>query len=133
MMKRTSKWIPVGRAAILLSMAVLYFNAYMLFTEIRRDVIYNNHSYGLEVLNDYFDEGNYYQIYEKTVQNKYSNQELAVDISQYEAFGQYYHNYVMARTHSDNSRYLALMNEAKQKITWKKVLNVIDMLEQELH
>ena len=132
-MKRTSKWIPVGRAAILLSMVVLYFNAYMLFTEIRREVIYNNHSYGLEVLNDYFDEGNYYQIYEKTVQNKYSNRELAVDISQYEAFGQYYHNYVMARTHTDNAEYLALMNEAKQKITWKKVLNVIDMLEQELH
>lgn len=132
-MKRTSKWIPVGRAAILLSMVVLYFNAYMLFTEIRREVIYNNHSYGLEVLNDYFDEGNYYQIYEKTVQNKYSNQELAVDISQYEAFGQYYHNYVMARTHTDNAEYLALMNEAKQKITWKKVLNVIEMLEQELH
>ncbi len=132
-MKRTSKWIPVGRAAILLSMVVLYFNAYMLFTEIRREVIYNNHSYGLEVLNDYFDEGNYYQIYEKTVQNKYSNQELAVDISQYEAFGQYYHNYVMARTHTENAEYLALMNEAKQKITWKKVLNVIDMLEQELH
>ena len=132
-MKRTSKWIPVGRAAILLSMVVLYFNAYMLFTEIRREVIYNNHSYGLEVLNDYFDEGNYYQIYEKTVQNKYSNQELAVDISQYEAFGQYYHNYVMARTHNENAEYLALMNEAKQKITWKKVLNVIDMLEQELH
>ena len=132
-MKRTSKWIPVGRAAILLSMVVLYFNAYMLFTEIRREVIYNNHSYGLEVLNDYFDEGNYYQIYEKTVQNKYSNQELAVDISQYEAFGQYYHNYVMARTHTDNAKYLALMNEAKQKITWKKVLNVIAMLEQELH
>lgn len=132
-MKRTSKWIPVGRAAILLSMVVLYFNAYMLFTEIRREVIYNNHSYGLEVLNDYFDEGNYYQIYEKTVQNKYSNQELAVDISQYEAFGQYYHNYVMARTHTENAEYLAIMNEAKQKITWKKVLNVIDMLEQELH
>ena len=132
-MKRTSKWIPVGRAAILLSMVVLYFNAYMLFTEIRREVIYNNHSYGLEVLNDYFDEGNYYQIYEKTVQNKYSNQELAVDVSQYEAFGQYYHNYVQARTHTDNAKFLALMNEAKQKITWKKVLNVIDMLEQELH
>ena len=123
----------MGRAAILLSLVVLYFNSYMLFTEIRREVIYNNHSYGLEVLNDYFDEGNYYQIYEKTVQNKYSNQELAVDISQYEAFGQYYHNYVMARTHTDNAEYLALMNEAKQKITWKKVLNVIDMLEQELH
>ncbi len=132
-MKRTSKWIPFGRVAILLSMAVLYINAYMLFTEIRRDVIYSDHSYGLEVLNDYFDEGNYYQIYEKTTENKYSKQELTVDISQYEAFGQYYHNYVMARTHSDNSRYLALMNEAKQNITWKKVLNVIDKLEQELH
>ena len=132
-MKRTSKWIPFGRVAILLSMVVLFINAYMLFTEIRRDVIYNDHSYGLEVLNDYFDEGNYYQIYEKTVENKYSNQELAVDVSQYEAFGQYYHNYVMARTHTDNAKYLALMNEAKQKITWKKILNVIDTLEKELH
>lgn len=130
-MKRTSKWLPAGRFAILLSLVILFFNAYTLFTEIRRTVIYNSRSYGLDVLNEYFDEGNYYEIYEKTVQNKYAGSQPEVDVSQYTAFGQYYHNYIMSRTHSDNAKYLERMKEAKKEITWKKILNVIEMLEQE--
>ena len=111
---------------------VLFFNAFSLFKEIRRDVIYNNRSYGLAVLNEYFDEGNYYEIYERTVENRYADDRLSVDVSQYEAFGQYYHNYMMARTHSDNQKYLSRMEEAKKQITWKKILNVIANLETEL-
>ena len=79
---KTSKWVPFGRVAILLFLVVLFFNAYSLFTEIRRDISYGSRSYGLDVLNEYFDEGNYYEIYEKTIENKYSDQELAVDVSQ---------------------------------------------------
>ena len=129
---KTSKWVPVARIAILLFLIVLFFNAFSLFKEIRRDVIYNNRSYGLAVLNEYFDEGNFYEIYERTVENRYADDRLSVDVSQYEAFGQYYHNYMMARTHSDNQKYLRRMEDAKKQITWKKILNVIADLETEL-
>ena len=129
---KNSKWVPFGRVAILLFLVVLFFNAYSLFTEIRRDISYGSRSYGLDVLNEYFDEGNYYEIYEKTIENKYSDQDLAVDVSQYEAFGRWYHYYVMARTHDDSSKYLRLMEEAKQQITWKKLRNTIAALEKEL-
>lgn len=131
-MMKTSKWVPVARIAIVLFLIVLFFNAFSLFKEIRRDVIYNNRSYGLAVLNEYFDEGNFYEIYERTVENRYADDRLSVDVSQYEAFGQYYHNYMMARTHSDNQKYLRRMEEAKKQITWKKILNVIADLETEL-
>lgn len=129
---KTSKWIHPARIAIFIFLIVLFFNAYSLFTEIRRDIMYHSRTYGLEVLNDYFDEGNYYEIYKKTIENKYSDQDFAVDVSQYAAFGQYYHYYVMARTHADSSRYLALMDEAKEQITWKKIKNVIETLENDL-
>ena len=129
---KTSKWVPVARIAIVLFLIVLFFNAFSLFKEIRRDVIYNNRSYGLAVLNEYFDEGNFYEIYERTVENRYADDRLSVDVSQYEAFGQYYHNYMMARTHSDNQKYLRRMEDAKKQITWKKILNVIADLETEL-
>jgi len=129
---KTSKWIPAARIAILLSLIALFFNAYSLFTEIRRTVAFNSRSYGLDVLNDYFDEGNYYQIYEKTIQNSYSDQKPAADASQYEAFGRYYHYYVMARTHTNNQRYLEYMEDARKQITWKKIRNVIAELERSL-
>ena len=129
---KTGKWMPAARAAILIVLAVLFFNAYSLFTEIRRTVIYNSRVYGLETLNTYFDEGDYYEIYQKTIENKYSDQKPAVDVSQYEAFGTFYHYYVMAKTHADNQKYRALMEEAKEAITWKKIRNVIETLEQDL-
>ena len=128
-----NRWVTLARILIIFFMLILYINAHTLFVDIKRDVTYGSRSYGLEALNADFDNGEYEQIYLRTLSNKYADDELSVDVSQYEAFGQYYHNYVMARTHTDNAKYLALMNEAKQKITWKKVLNVIDMLEQELH
>ena len=130
---KTSRWVPFGRVAILLFLVILFFNAYSLFTDIRRNIISSSRSYGLDVLNEYFEEGNYYEIYEKTIENKYSDEELAVDVSQYEAFGRCYHYYVMARTHTDNAKYLKLMEEEKQKITWKKLLNKMAELENELH
>ena len=129
---KKSKLVSFGRIAILFFLVVLFFNAYTLFTEIRRDISYSSRSYGLNVLNEYFDEGNYYEIYEKTIENKYSDQALTVDASQYEAFGRWYHYYVMARTHDDSSKYLKQMEEAKQQITWKKLLHVIETLEPEL-
>lgn len=131
-MKRNSKWIPAGRVMILLSLVILFFNAYSFFREVRRTMIYNSRTYGLEVLNDYFDSGNYYEIYMKTTQNRYSEKQPVVDVSQYEAFGQYYHNYIMARTHADNRKYLDRMKEARAKVTWKKILNQMDRLEAEL-
>ena len=54
---KTSKWIHPARIAIFIFLIVLFFNAYSLFTEIRRDIMYHSRTYGLEVLNDYFDEG----------------------------------------------------------------------------
>ena len=129
---KTSKWVPFGRVAILLFLVVLFFNAYSLFTEIRRDISYGSRSYGLDVLNEYFDEGNYYEIYEKTIENKYSDRQPEVDVSEYEAFGRWYHYYVMARTHAGNAKYLRQMEEAKQQITWKKLRNTIAALEKEL-
>ena len=129
---KTGKWIPAARFAVLFFLAVLFFNAYMLFAEIRRTVIYNSRCYGLEVLNEYFDSGDYYRVYEKTTENRYADQTPAVDVSQYEAFGRYYHSWMMAKTHADRERFLSDMEEAKQKITRKKIRNVIEQLEREL-
>ena len=132
-MKRNSKWIPAGRVMILLSLVILFFNAYSFFREVRRTMIYNSRTYGLEVLNDYFDSGNYYEIYMKTTQNRYSEKQPVVDVSQYEAFGRYYHAYTLARIYEDNGKYLTRMAEEKEKITWKKILTVIDELESEMN
>ena len=116
---------------ILIALIVLFFNAYLLFTSIRRTVIYNSRIYGLDTLNTYFDEGNYYEIYEKTIENKYTDREVSVDVSQYEAFGRYFHYYTLARMY-DDPKYLDLMESEKEKITWKKILNVIDELENDM-
>jgi hypothetical protein len=117
---------------IIVVMIILFINAFTLFTEIRRDISYQSRTYGLSVLNEYFDQGNYYSIYEKTIENKYSDQKPEIDVSQYAAFGQYYHSWVMARTHEDNAKYLSQMKEAKKQITWKKILDVIETLEKDL-
>ena len=129
---KTSKWIGFGRAVIILAVIILFINAYLLFTEIRKDVFYQSRTYGLSVLNEYFDQGNYYSIYEKTIENQYSEQKPEIDVSQYAAFGRYYHAYVMARTHEDNAEYLNQMKEAKKQITWKKIISVIETLEDDL-
>ena len=86
--------------------------------------------YGLADLDDSFNRGDYQRVYIETLHNKYASTKPQVDTSQYEAFGRYYHAYVQSRLHEDNAAYLQQMEEEKAHITWKKILNVIDLLEQ---
>ena len=130
-MKTKNRWIGFGRLLAVIFMIVLFINAFTLFKEIRRDVHYGSRSVGLSTLNDYFDAGDYQKIYECSIANKYSDEALYADVSQYEAFGRYYHAYVRARSMGDNEEYLREMEEEKAKITWKKILDVIDTLEKE--
>ena len=127
-----SKWVAAARAAIIFFMLVLLINCIALFTEIKRDISYDTRATGLSTLNDYFDAGEYQKIYVCAVENNYSDEELYADVSQYEAFGRYYHAYTLARIYDDNEKYLAEMEAEKANITWKKVLAVIDKLEKEL-
>lgn len=130
--KKGSKWIGFARIMALLLMLVLFINSFLLFREIRRDVMYGSRSTGLNTLNEYFDEGNYQKIYTAAVVNQFADDELAVDVSQYEAFGRYYHAYVRARSLEDNEEYLKEMEKEKAAITWKKILDVISVLEEDL-
>lgn len=127
-----SKWIGLARTTIVILILVLFANCLALFLEIKKDISYGSRSTGLSTLNDYFDAGEYQKIYNATVVNKYASDELAVDASQYEAFGRYYHAYTMARISEDNEKYLEQMKEEKAKISWKKILEVIDMLESQM-
>jgi hypothetical protein len=131
--RNKSKWIGFAKVMIFISIFILFLNALALFTEIKRDVLYGSRGYGLSVLNDYFDEGNYEKIYTSSIRNKYSDEKIEVDVSQYEAFGRYYHFYTQAMIHKDdNAWYLEQMRIEKEKITWKKILSVIEELEKEL-
>ena len=129
---KASKWIGVARVLALLFMLILFINAFTLFREIRRDVLYGSQSTGLQTMNEWFDEGNYHKIYTAAAVNRYADDELSVDVSQYEAFGRYYHAYVRARSLEDNAEYLKQMENEKSSISWKKILDVIDRLEAEL-
>ena len=53
-------------------------------------------------------------------------------MSQFEAFGRYYHAYVRARSLDDNERYRKEMEKEKAAISWKKILDVISVLEEDL-
>ena len=130
---RKSKWISLAKFLIVFFMIVLFINVLMFFREVKRDVIYGERSYGLSTLNDYFDNGEYQKVYQYSMNNKYANDELIVDASQYEAFGRYYRAYTLARIYDDNDVYLKRMAEEKEKITWKKILSVIESLENELN
>ena len=114
-------------------MIVLFINVLMFFREVKRDVNYGERSYGLSTLNDYFDNGEYQTVYQYSMNNKYANDKLIVDASQYEAFGRYYRAYTLARIYEDNDVYLKRMAEEKEKITWKKILSVIESLENEMN
>ena len=127
-----SKWIGFARILALVLMFILFINSFTLFKDIRRQVMYGSRSTGLSTLNDYFDEGNYQKIYTATVVNEYADDELSVDVSQYEAFGRYYHAYVMARSLEDNEKYRKEMEKEKAEISWKKILDVISVLEEDL-
>ena len=130
---KKSKWISFAKFLIFFFMIVLFINATMFFREVRRDVLYGSRSYGLDTLNEYFDNGEYQKVYYYTICNKYADDELSIDVSQYEAFGRYYRAYTLARIYEDNDVYLKRMAEEKEKITWKKILNVIGMLENEMN
>ena len=130
-----SKWAGLARVVIVFFILVLFLNCLALFVGIKRDMLYGARSTGLSTLNDYFDEGEYYKIYRSAVQNRFANDKLAVDASQYEAFERYYHAYILARAYEDgdNSEYLKVMEEEKSNISWKKILEVIDSLEAEMN
>ena len=64
--------------------------------------------------------------------NAYADDKLSVDVSQYEAFGRYYHAYVMARSLDGDDAYLKEMEKEKAGISWKKILDVISVLEEDL-
>ena len=127
-----SKWIGFARIMALLLMIVLFINSFVLFKDIRSYVMYGSKSTGLNTLNDYFDQGNYQKIYTAAVVNAYADDELSVDVSQFEAFGRYYHAYVRARSLDDNERYREEMEKEKAAISWKKILDVISVLEEDL-
>ena len=126
-----SKWLGFARVAIVLFTLILFMNCLALFIEIKRDVSYGSRSTGLSTLDEYFDSGDYQRIYNCAVTNKYADDELAVDASQYEAFGRYYHAYTMALISEDKGKYLEQMEKEKARISWKKILEVVDMLEAE--
>ncbi len=130
---KKSRWISFAKFLIVFFMIVLFINVLMFFREVKRDVNYGERSYGLSTLNDYFDNGEYQKVYQYSMNNKYANDKLIVDASQYEAFGRYYRAYTLARIYEDNDVYLKRMAEEKEKITWKKILSVIESLENEMN
>ncbi len=126
------RWTRIARVLIIFFLMILFMNAMALFVNIRRDVSYVNRAYGLSTLDDCFNDGQYQQLYEYTVKNEFSSEPIEVDISQYEAFGRYWHAFSKARIYPDNEEYLRQMEIEKATITWNKILNVIDTLEQEM-
>ena len=127
-----NRWIGIARVAIVFFILVLFINCLALFTEIKRDITYGSRAVGLSALNDYFDTGDYQKIYESAITNQYAEDELYADVSQYEAFGRYYHAYTLARIYEDNDKYLKEMENEKAQITWKKILVVISALEKDI-
>ena len=133
MRNKKSKWTGFARIAALLLMLVLFISSFMLFKQIRSYVMSGSKSTGLSTMNDYFDQGNYQKIFTAAAVNEYADDELAVDVSQYEAFGRYYRAYVRARSLEDNAEYLKEMEKEKSNISWKKILDVIRVLEEDLN
>ncbi len=127
-----SRWAGFARFAIIIFMIILFVASVSLFTNIKRDVTYSSRNVGLSTLNDYFDAGEYEKIYESSIKNKYSDEKLYADVSQYEAFGRYFHAYMKAKMYEDNGEYLKEMAKEKENISWKKILDVIEALEKDL-
>ena len=127
-----NRWVRLGRTLVVIFSIVLFFNAMSLFLEIKRDINYNNRAYGLSVMDDDFNNGQYYDIYLNAIKNDISDESPAVDTSQYEAFGRLFNAYVNAKMYKDNTKYLEQMNMEKQNISWDKILTVIESLESDL-
>ena len=127
-----SKWVRLARVLIVIFSIILFLNAMTLFLEIRRDINYNNRAYGLSVMDDDFNNGEYYRVYMNSIKNAISDEDPAVDTSQYEAFGRLFNAYVNAKINTDNAKYIEQMNKEKQNITWNKILTVVESLENDL-
>ena len=121
------------RVMIVFFMFVLIVNAFVLAINIKSDMSYKNRSYGLSAMNDCFNNGEYYKIYRYALKNALVDEKPYVDVSQYEAFGRFYHAYMMAKLYPDNDRYRLQMNLEKAQISWKKILNVIAIMEDDLN
>lgn len=127
-----SKWVRLARVLIVIFSIILFLNAMTLFLEIRRDINYNNRAYGLSVMDDDFNNGEYYRVYMNSIKNAISDEDPAVDTSQYEAFGRLFNAYVNAKINTDDAKYIEQMNKEKQSITWNKILKVVESLENDL-
>ena len=127
-----SKWVRLARVLIMIFSIILFLNAMTLFLEIRRDINYNNRAYGLSVMDDDFNNGEYYRVYMNSIKNAISDEDPAVDTSQYEAFGRLFNAYVNAKINTDNAKYIEQINKEKQSITWNKILTVVESLENDL-
>lgn len=126
------RWIKFARTLIIFFSITLFFSASVFFREVRRDINYYDRAYGLSVMDDNFNNGEYYKIYTNYLKNNISSEELAVDCSQYEAFGRLFNAYINARIYKDD-KYLEIFNQEKKNITWDKILNVVETLQEDLN
>ncbi len=120
------------RVLIVFFMFILVINSFVLVREIKREVNYQNRSYGLSVFNDWFDNGEYYKIYLHTLKNELVEEKPYVDVSEYEAFGRFYNAYLKAKMYPDEQKYRTMMDFEKTNITLKKIRNVIALMEEDL-
>ena len=126
-----NRWVSLARILIVLFTLILFANASGMFLEIKRDISYYNRSYGLNIMDEHFNNGEYYEIYELALKNKYSSEPLAVDTSEYEAFGRYFYAHIMAKMHAEDPIYQEKLQQEKANIHWQKIKFIIDELEQE--
>ena len=99
-----SKWAGFARVVIVILTLILIMNSVALFTNIRRALSYTNRAYGLSAMDDSFNEGRYEEIYEYTLKNEFTTEEVKTDISQYEAFGRYFHAYTLSKMYPEETR-----------------------------
>ena len=93
------------RVLIVFFMFILVINSFLLVREIKREVNFQNRSYGLSVFNDWFENGEYYKIYLHTLKNELVEEKPYVDVSEFEAFGRLYNAYLKAKMYPDNQEY----------------------------
>ncbi|MBQ1567723.1 MAG: hypothetical protein IIZ80_07555 [Erysipelotrichaceae bacterium] len=120
------------RVLIVFFMFILVINSFLLVREIKREVNFQNRSYGLSVFNDWFENGEYYKIYLHTLKNELVEEKPYVDVSEFEAFGRLYNAYLKAKMYPDNQEYRNQIKIEKTNIKLKKILNVVTLLEEDL-
>ncbi|MBQ3295433.1 MAG: hypothetical protein IJH00_02975 [Erysipelotrichaceae bacterium] len=120
------------RVLIVFFMIVLVINSFLLVREIKREMNFQNRSYGLSVFNDWFDNGEYYKIYLHTLKNELVEEKPYVDVSEYEAFGRFYNAYLLAKMYPNEQKYRTMMKIEKANISLKKIRNVIALMEEDI-